>query len=462
MMPAELSDFILKTLCQHQGCLDYKQLCLAVRRSNANGATDEILRSVLNDSTRFVMARAKSGKVLGSEPSPADTAVIVAKTALRVCPSLEEDCDSCSDLHLCRYFVNGGCKYKNKCKHTHDLDSYHNTVLLKRDGLLDLDKVELFQLLLQNDTSLLPNICSYYNAGKGVHGSCNFKNECKKLHICKHFFQDSCKFGATCTRSHTFDDRAKEILKGWGLSAENQLILQKIYRNRFIISRSVEKSDETNQTEAATCRSMHCPLPYKWEKLDSNGMTWKDVPNEEDVEMAYCNPENDSSTESPPVNFLTMMCESAKVRRLSTPSSVKMLSPFPLATEWIWYRKNDNGRWIELETEVESSFLSFLLRRVTYGTLCFFFPPSQISHSFVNHITTCSSVLSLMSVSQVKKSIPSATSEMVEKLYLGNVNGSVPISVGNKTCTLNCRDREGPCPIRVPGCVSKPVSALLS
>ncbi|XP_018602763.2 protein mono-ADP-ribosyltransferase PARP12-like isoform X2 [Scleropages formosus] len=421
MMPAELSDFILKTLCQHQGCLDYKQLCLAVRRSNANGATDEILRSVLNDSTRFVMARAKSGKVLGSEPSP-DTAVIVAKTALRVCPSLEEDCDSCSDLHLCRYFVNGGCKYKNKCKHTHDLDSYHNTVLLKRDGLLDLDKVELFQLLLQNDTSLLPNICSYYNAGKGVHGSCNFKNECKKLHICKHFFQDSCKFGATCTRSHTFDDRAKEILKGWGLSAENQLILQKIYRNRFIISRSVEKSDETNQTEAvgdssasvkpineaskdiclfflqgkcrfdATCRSVHCPLPYKWEKLDSNGMTWKDVPNEEDVEMAYCNPENDSSTESPPVNFLTMMCESAKVRRLSTPSSVKMLSPFPLATEWIWYRKNDNGRWIELETEV-------------------------------------------------KKSIPSATSEMVEKLYLGNVNGSVPISVGNKTCTLNCRAR---------------------
>uniref|UniRef100_A0A8C9TKE6 C3H1-type domain-containing protein n=1 Tax=Scleropages formosus TaxID=113540 RepID=A0A8C9TKE6_SCLFO len=305
-----------------------------------------------------------------ARPSP-DTAVIVAKTALRVCPSLEEDCDSCSDLHLCRYFVNGGCKYKNKCKHTHDLDSYHNTVLLKRDGLLDLDKVELFQLLLQNDTSLLPNICSYYNAGKGVHGSCNFKNECKKLHICKHFFQDSCKFGATCTRSHTFDDRAKEILKGWGLSAENQLILQKIYRNRFIISRSdiclffLQGKCRFD----ATCRSVHCPLPYKWEKLDSNGMTWKDVPNEEDVEMAYCNPENDSSTESPPVNFLTMMCESAKVRRLSTPSSVKMLSPFPLATEWIWYRKNDNGRWIELETEVESSFLSFLLRRVTYGTL---------------------------------------------------------------------------------------------
>uniref|UniRef100_A0A8C9WQ96 C3H1-type domain-containing protein n=1 Tax=Scleropages formosus TaxID=113540 RepID=A0A8C9WQ96_SCLFO len=167
MMPAELSDFILKTLCQHQGCLDYKQLCLAVRRSNANGATDEILRSVLNDSTRFVMARAKSGKVLGSEPSP-DTAVIVAKTALRVCPSLEEDCDSCSDLHLCRYFVNGGCKYKNKCKHTHDLDSYHNTVLLKRDGLLDLDKVELFQLLLQNDTSLLPNVTELYKLMREV------------------------------------------------------------------------------------------------------------------------------------------------------------------------------------------------------------------------------------------------------------------------------------------------------
>lgn len=42
------------------------------------------------------------------------------------------------------------------------------------------------------------------------------------------------------------------------------------------------------------CARVHWHLPYRWQVLDSDGETWKDLPNMEDIEKAYCDPENDT------------------------------------------------------------------------------------------------------------------------------------------------------------------------
>lgn len=48
--------------------------------------------------------------------------------------------------------------YRHKCKNPHSLFSTYNTTLLQRHGLQDLMEKQLFQLLLQNDPYLLPEV----------------------------------------------------------------------------------------------------------------------------------------------------------------------------------------------------------------------------------------------------------------------------------------------------------------
>lgn len=43
------------------------------------------------------------------------------------------------------------------------------------------------------------------------------------------------------------------------------------------------------------CARAHWHLPYRWQVLDGDGVTWKDLPNMEDTEKAYCDPEHDTS-----------------------------------------------------------------------------------------------------------------------------------------------------------------------
>lgn len=47
---------------------------------------------------------------------------------------------------------------RQRCKNDHSLASHHNVNLLRRHDLLDLSEKQLFQLLLQNDPWLLPDV----------------------------------------------------------------------------------------------------------------------------------------------------------------------------------------------------------------------------------------------------------------------------------------------------------------
>ncbi|XP_062860334.1 protein mono-ADP-ribosyltransferase PARP12-like [Trichomycterus rosablanca] len=380
-MSQVVSSCIFRIVCQHGGSLELKTLDESLRQRYTVADTE--LVKVLSDFEKFVVV--EGGGKRKDSAGVSEDRVILAKTSVRVCLTLPGQCDgACQKLHLCKYLVCGNCRFRERCKNCHDLNSAHNSTILSKVEFQHLGKSELFQLLLQNDPFLLPEVCIHYNRGTGEHGSCKYQTSCINLHVCQQFLQDDCKFGTECEKAHSFDANAIKILNGRGLSPENIRNFHKIYKSRFQISSYKEKpavhrnpaspktvagegsrlvssisANEIDSNEICLffirrecsfkdkCVRLHYHLPYKWQVSDKNGQTWKDLPNGEDIERAFCNPANDVSPGPQTVNFISMTCGKAPVRRLSTASSVTKPPHFILTTEWLWYWKNEQGEWNE-------------------------------------------------------------------------------------------------------------------
>ncbi|XP_067110692.1 protein mono-ADP-ribosyltransferase PARP12b isoform X1 [Osmerus mordax] len=300
---------------------------------------------------------------------------IVAKTSLRLCRNYtKQECPNCPELHLCKYFVYGNCRYgkgRKPCKFSHDVRSEHNYPLLRECTLHELHEEELFLLLLQNDPTLLPEVCSHYNKGSGPHGACTFRGSCTKVHMCMHFVQGDCMFGHKCKRQHVIDQHGRRMLEERGLSGDIVHDLPFIYQNiyqlttpapqvpreriaeipRPVIRTGEEKTEICLHFIRRNCRfqdqciRVHFNLPYKWEVFD--GTCWRDLRRMEDIERAYCDPRNTHSLGSRPVDFLTMTRELEPVRRQSTVSTVMKPAHYILTTEWRWFYKGDHENWIE-------------------------------------------------------------------------------------------------------------------
>ncbi|XP_009885737.1 PREDICTED: poly [ADP-ribose] polymerase 12-like [Charadrius vociferus] len=283
------------------------------------------------------------------------------------------------------------CSGWKECKFVHNFHSDHNLRVLKQYGLENLNSDELRQLLLQNDPSLLPEVCLHYNKGDGPYGSCTYKKICTKLHVCQYFLRGQCRFGSSCKRLHDLKKlECYEKLERQGMSSNIIEKLPSIYRNMYDITNgnrnmydiedaksspckerkhsSSQKSSTTDGDELEQiclyhlykscgfkdkCIRTHFHLPYRWQIYDGN--TWNDLKNMEEIEKAYCDPNNtrfnNGVTESgfvfSRICFVNMCCGFAKVRRLSTASSVTRPPHFILTTEWIWYWKDEYGLWQE-------------------------------------------------------------------------------------------------------------------
>ncbi|XP_007256102.3 protein mono-ADP-ribosyltransferase PARP12 [Astyanax mexicanus] len=337
---------INRILCAHDGRMELEELYGQLLGLELKDEVEDALK----DTDMFV--------ITGEENK-----VVVAKTKLRLCRV--RDCQGCSNLHLCKMYLLGDCPFEKErgCRFCHDLSSEHNKRALQEHNLLGLDRSELCIILLQNDNTLLPPVCFAYNKGSGEYGHCSDKEACVKLHVCENYIRGTCDGSTKCSRSHDFYEphsinnfAAKRIpiqLVGSVLPA---------YSNRLIIWDSNRVNNSINPTNAADkseiclyhirkfckrgngCQRVHYHLPYKWEGTD--GHNWKVLPDNEEIEKAFCDPAKMYSDGTEPVYFDTMIQGFAEVRRLSTVSSV--LNPtFILTTTWIWYWEDDNRNWIQ-------------------------------------------------------------------------------------------------------------------
>ncbi|XP_040327766.1 zinc finger CCCH-type antiviral protein 1 [Herpailurus yagouaroundi] len=102
----------------------------------------------------------------------------------------------------------------------------------------------------------------------------------------------------------------------------------------------------------ASCNKVHFHLPYRWQILLAN--TWMDLQPMENIEKAYCDPQIHSfSIGNKNINFQMMVCNCNPIRRISTPSSVTVLTNFVFATKWIWYWRNKSDRWVQYGEKVD-------------------------------------------------------------------------------------------------------------
>ncbi|XP_061677949.1 protein mono-ADP-ribosyltransferase PARP12 isoform X2 [Syngnathoides biaculeatus] len=411
-MTKPVSNYVIQTLCDDHGSSDFRVLTRKLEQRF--GVAASVLHRVLSDEARIAVK--KGVLAVGPGQILSQDSVVVAKTTLRICQRRPGQCIQCDSLHLCKFYVLGTCLFGSKCKHPHMLTCSHNAELLTKLDLQHLSEKQLFQLLLQNDPYLLPEICSHYNTGEGESGLCAFTSQCRNLHVCKpHVTTGVCKQGASCPRIHNIDSKVHKSFEN--LSQEMIKTLPKVYRNKCIIAdqlkgpataapearcpagskgatKPVRDSDKEEIciffirklcTYKEKCFHVHWHLPYRWQLLDCDGVTWKDLTDMEEIEKAYCDPARDSSSidqarlrnahvtgtpetvRMPLVDFIGMTCNGSPVRRLSTASSVTKASHFILTTQWLWYWKDDIGKWQEFgksEINTPASLTSETLEKI--------------------------------------------------------------------------------------------------
>ncbi|XP_040886211.1 protein mono-ADP-ribosyltransferase PARP12b isoform X2 [Toxotes jaculatrix] len=385
-MSAYSREILLATsfLCSSRGSMQLLQLHRKLLQRC--DITEEDFCFIVRRCPRFLLVGGPAGDGRGLS----EDCTVVAKTSLRLCRSYgrEEQCGGCQQLHLCKFFIYGNCRFgrgRKPCKFSHDIRSGHNYRLLRECTLHELSEDDLFLLLLQNDPTLLPEVCLHYNKGSGPHGCCTFQNTCTKVHLCQHFVQGTCMFGLKCKRQHAIDENGRRMLEERGLSGDIIRDLPFIYRNVHHLSAAAAATSPTEDIPDATdetvdiclhyirnsckfhtsdgflkliceqrtaqvdstdeCRRVHFHLPYKWEVFDGN--TWTDLQHMEDIERDFCDPSKTQSSGDRPVDFLTMTRDSQRVRRLSTVSSVTKPPHYMLTTGWRWYYKGDQGKWVE-------------------------------------------------------------------------------------------------------------------
>ncbi|MBN3313584.1 PAR12 polymerase, partial [Atractosteus spatula] len=334
---------ITKILCSNNGAMDYNELVFNI--GSGFSSSNTVLQKTLANNPNFLIVTSNGKRK------------IIAKTKVRLCRARTCDQD-CNNLHLCKFFLYGDCKYnkgRRKCRFSHDMNSEQNAKVLKDNDLHELDRRELCQLLLQNDNSLLPPVCNSYNKGNGPYGYCTEQESCTRLHVCEKYIRGTC---LNCTRFHDFDvAHPLKTLEERGLPKELISSVFAVYQN--ILSMKYDnnsKMPEKDKTEICMyyvwkdckhgdkCNRVHFNMPYKWEVWD--GVGWSHLSDNEGIERDFCDPLKVYSSGLDRVCFDTMTKGSAKVRRLSTVSSVTQPS-FVLTTEWAWYWEDESGNWIQ-------------------------------------------------------------------------------------------------------------------
>ncbi|XP_043944117.1 protein mono-ADP-ribosyltransferase PARP12-like [Protopterus annectens] len=232
--------------------------------------------------------------------------------------------EKCQRLHICQHFLNGNCRYGDKCKRSHDFRNVYH--LLEEQGF---------------EHSLIPNLLSMYH---NIYDIINSKHaKPKDSTPCVHQSTANRKRRADSEEAGLYNVGNKKPKHFVHQASEN---LKRNADNGEICVNYIAK----NCRYKAKCFKHHFDLPYRWQIFKEK---WEDLPNMEHIERTYCNPNNVGSAGWHYVDFQKMICYSNQVRRLSTPSSVTKRSHIIFTTVWIWYWKDEYSNWIEYGNQDE-------------------------------------------------------------------------------------------------------------
>ncbi|NWW02553.1 PAR12 polymerase, partial [Oreocharis arfaki] len=278
--------------------------------------------------------------------------------------------NNCNKLHVCRHFLKGKCKFP-QCIMSHNLLDRHALSVLETGGIdgkiasnfqaiYDYKHMEfnreqkkgygkLQETVVLNRILTVPRIKELKTTSQSVESMLHVPPSQAVL-----FIQSSHTGPSSIVPAQSQD----QLPTGVGDKDEGKK------------DNSTDKASTDNKKDSCDeiclfyvwkycknkdkCKSVHYHLPYKWEIHD--GFSWRELSMMEEIEKAYCDPKN-SSMASRNINFQTMTCSSSLVRRLSTPSSVTKPT-FLLTTQWIWYWKDNQDKWIEYGEQEEGNSMT--------------------------------------------------------------------------------------------------------
>ncbi|XP_023568611.1 UPF0606 protein KIAA1549 homolog isoform X2 [Octodon degus] len=242
MAEPTVCSFLTKVLCAHGGRMPLQDLRGHVELSPAR--LGDVLRRAGPE--RFLLqddAEAEGGD--------AQACRVVAVSSARLCARYQRgECQGCDQLHFCRRHMLGKCPHRDcwsTCSLSHNIHSPVNIQVLKNHGLFGLNEAQLRVLLLQNDPSLLPEVCLLYNkGGDPLYGYCNLKDKCHKFHVCRAFVRGECR-SPSCTRSHQLAPAAAalSLLQDQGMSVPSVMNFQIIAAYKHMkLHQRLERRDE--------------------------------------------------------------------------------------------------------------------------------------------------------------------------------------------------------------------------
>ena len=121
--------------------------------------------------------------------------------------------EQCHCLHVCEHFINGDCKFGEKCKRDHDFSNSHNRRILKENEMGDISELKVLERLQTRERKR--------TLGKGSNGErpeqlmsplanaiSNLSvqannNTDKDTEICGFNLRGNCNYGNSCINRHT-------------------------------------------------------------------------------------------------------------------------------------------------------------------------------------------------------------------------------------------------------------------
>ena len=172
--------------------------------------------------------------------------------------------DKCPKLHLCRYFLKTNCMNKKDCIFSHDIHDDHNSRIMEKAGLEEMDfrYLKFAYKTTQAAPKRLPDACKFYNGMKnGCKHNDSEYSECPCLHICRYFILDECKYNGRCKSSHRLKDpQPAMILKHYNIDIFNsdEEGIKAELRNFFLVQQ--EHSFIIDFDHPALGNNNHVPL----------------------------------------------------------------------------------------------------------------------------------------------------------------------------------------------------------